>query len=222
MDEKSMTKLSLLCSLTGLTAIYAAAIQASPTMTPIASLNDEFVGLQVAISGQVVDLYEHPDGHLFLKLKDGSGGVVSVPVFARVRSELSEPIEFLDVVQVTGEVKLYGGQREVIPGRAGDLRVVHTAPVKLSSLGQENADVPVKVQGTIVEREIVGGGNLLLTLREDCGQLLVFVPAWVVEDGLPELHVGNVVRVNGWLQLYNGELELKLKSASHLQVIEAA
>ncbi len=222
MDERSMTKLSLLCSLTGLAAIYAAAMQVRPTMTPIASLNDEFVGLQVEISGQVVDFYEHPDGHLFLKLKDDSGGVVSVPVFARVRSELGESIEFLDVVQVTGEVKLYGGEHEVIPGRAADLRVVHTAPVKLSGLSRENAGVPVKVQGTIVEREIVGSGSLLLTLREDGGQLLVFIPTWVIEDGMPELHVGNVVRVDGWLQLYNGELELKLKGASHLQVIEAA
>ncbi len=222
MDEKTMTKLSLLCSLTGLAAIYAAAMQVRPTMTPIASLDNEFVGLQVTVSGQVVDSYEHPDGHLFLKLRDNSGGVVSVPVFARVRAELSEPIEFLDIVQVAGEVTLYKGELEVIPRGAGDLRVVHTAPAKLSSLSREHVDIPVKVQATIVEREIVGGGSLILTLQEDDSQLLVFVPAWVVEDGLPELHVGNVVCVDGWLQLYNDELELKLGAPSHLRVVEAA
>ncbi len=46
MDEKTMTKLSLLCSLTGLAAIYAVAMQVRPTMTPIASLDNEFVGLK--------------------------------------------------------------------------------------------------------------------------------------------------------------------------------
>ena len=222
MDEKTMTKLSLLCSLTGLGAIYVAAMQVRPTMTPIASLDNQFVGLKVAVSGQVVDSYEHTDGHLFLKLRDDSGSVVSVPVFARVRAELGEPIEFLDVVQVTGEVKLYKGELEVIPGGAGDLRVVHTAPIKLSSLSQERVDIPVKVQATIVEREIVGSGSMILTLQEDSSQLSVFVPAWIVENGLPELHVGNVVRVDGWLRLYNEELELKLGGPSHLRVVEAA
>jgi DNA/RNA endonuclease YhcR with UshA esterase domain len=222
MNERSMTKLSLFCSLTGLAVIYAAAMQVRPTMTPIASLDNEFVGLQVAISGQVVDSRAHRDGHLFLKLRDDSGSTVNVPVFARVRSELGEPIELLDVVQVTGEVGLFRGELQVVPQRASDLRVVHTAPVKLSSLSRENAGMPVKVQGTVVEREIVGSGGLILTMREDGGHLTVFVPRWVVEDGLPELHVGNVVRVDGWLQLYNGELELKIRCASYLRVVEAA
>ncbi len=222
MDEKSMTKISLLCSLTGLAAIYVAAMQTHPTMTPIASLDNNFVGLKVTISGQVIDSYEHQDGHLFLNLSDDSGGVVSVPVFARLRAELGEPIELLDMVQVTGEVKIYRGELEVIPERASDVRVVHTAPVKLSSLSRENVDAPVKVQATIVEREIVGNGSIILTLREDGVQLPLFIPAWVAEDGLPEFHVGNVVRVDGWLQLYQGDLELMLKEASHLRVIEAA
>ena len=222
MNEKTMTKLSLLCSLTGLAAIYVTAIQVRPTMTPIASLNDDFVGTKVAISGHVIDSYEHQDGHLFLKLKDDSGGVVSVPIFARVRSEMRESIELLDTVQVTGEVKLYRNELEVLPERTSDVRVVHAAPIKISSLGVENAGRLVKVQGTIVEHERVGQESLILRLREDGAQLSVFIPAWLVEDGLPEVHVGCVVRVDGWLQLYNDKLELKLARASHLRVVEAS
>lgn len=220
MDEKFMMRLGLACSLTGLAAIYAATMQVRPAMTSIGSLDNQFVGLKVTVSGEVIDSYEHEDGHLFLKLRDDSCGVVSVPIFARVRSELGEPVELLDVVQVTGEVRLYRGELEVVPEGASDLRVVHTAPTKLSGLSEENIGTPVKVQGTIVKREIVGSGSLILTLQEDGGQLSVFVPAWVVEDGMPELHIGYVVRVDGELQLYNDELELRLGGASHLQVIE--
>ena len=222
MNEKTMTKLSLLCSLTGLAAIYVASMQVRPTMTPIASLNDDFVGTKVAISGQVIDSYEHQDGHLFLKLKDDSGGVVSVPIFAKVRSEMRESIELLDTVQVTGEVKLYRNELEVVPGRASDLRVVHAAPIKISSLSEGDAGRLVKVRGTIVEHQRVGQGSLILKLQEDGAQLSVFVPAWLVENGLPEVRVGSVVRVDGLLQLYNGGLELKLARASHLHVVEAA
>lgn len=222
MEDKTIVRLSIICSLAGLATIYAAAASARPRITPIASLDNGFTGLKVAISGQVIDSREHRDGHLFLKLRDDSGGVISVPIFSRLRAEVGESIELLDVVEVTGEVVVYRGELEVVPERAGDVKVVHTAPVKLSSLSKENAGIPVKIQGTVVEREIVGGGSLILTLREDGGQLPVFIPSWIVDDGLPELHVGSVVRVDGWLQLYNGELELKVANASNLHVVEAA
>jgi DNA/RNA endonuclease YhcR with UshA esterase domain len=222
MDDRSMVKLSLICSLAGLAAVYTAASSARPRVMPIASLDNSFVGLKVMISGEVVDLREHRDGHLFLKLRDQSGGVASVPVFSRVRAELGEPVELLDVVEVKGEVVLYRGELEVVPREASGIRVIHTAPLSISGLSEENAGIPVKVQGVIAEREVVGNGNLLLTLREDGGELPVFIPRWIVEDGLPEVHVGDLVRVGGWLQLYNGELELKVTGALNIHPLEAA
>lgn len=222
MDEKTLTKLSMVCSLAGLIAIYFAATSARPRLTPIASLDNGFIGLRASISGQVVDYREHEDGHLFLKLRDSSGGIVSVPIFSKTRAQLSESIELLDIVEVTGEVALYQGEFEVIPEGVNDLKVVHAAPTKLSGITKDNVGTPVKVQGTIVEREIVGKGNIILTLQEDGGQLPVFISSWVADDGLPEMHVGDTVRVDGWVQLYNGELEIKVANASHLHVVEAS
>jgi DNA/RNA endonuclease YhcR with UshA esterase domain len=220
MSEKATIKLSLICSLVGLVTIYAAAMLARPKVTPIASLNNGFVGLRVLVSGQVIDYREHEEGHLFLKLKDSSGGVISVPIFSRTRTQMEESIELLDVVEVTGEVTVYQGELEVIPGGAKDIKVIHVAPVSLSSITEENVGMPVKVQGVISKREIVGGGNILLTLQEDGGQLQIFIPSWIAENGLPEMHVGDTIRADGWIQLYNGKIELKLTSASHLHLVE--
>jgi len=222
MSEKVVTRLSLLCSLTGLAALYVAAVSSRPTVTAIASLNDDFIGTKVMISGRLVDLREHIDGHLFMKLKDDSGGVISVPVFASVRSQLKEPIELLDVVQVTGLVKEYRDELEVIPDKASDLRIVHAPATRISSLSEERIGELVKVEGVVAERAIVGKGSLILTLRDDGSQLPVFVPASVVKDGFPEVHVGYTVRVDGWLQLYNDNMELQLKDASNIRIIEAA
>ena len=212
----------MLCSLTGLAALYIAAANTRPTVTAIAMLNDDFIGTKVMISGRLIDLYEHIDGHLFMKLKDDSGGVISVPVFASVRSQLNEPIELLDVVQVTGLVKEYQDELEVIPDKASDLRIVHVPATRISSLSENQIGELVKVEGVVAERAIVGKGSLILTLRDDGGQLPVFVPASVVKDGFPEVHVGYTVRVDGWLQLYNDDMELQLNDASNIRIIEAA
>lgn len=214
-------RLSLLCSLTGLAALYIAAANVRPAVTAIASLNNDFIGAKVMISGRLVDLYEHIDGHLFLKLRDDSGGVISVPVFSRVRSQLEEPVELLDFVQVTGEVKEYKGELEVIPDKASDLRIIHAPAARISSLSEEQLGELVKVEAVVAKREIVGSGSLILTLNEDGYQLPVFVPASVVRNGFPEVHVGHTVRIDGWLQLYNDQMELQLKNASHIRVIEA-
>jgi len=221
MEEKGMTRLSLLCSLAGLAIIYVAAASSRPRITAIASLDNNFVGLDVMISGQVVEIKESRDNHLFLKLQDSSKGIVSVPIFARTRAEL-EQIELLDILEVKGEVTLYQGELEVVPEDATDVRVIHTAPIGISGLTSENAGSPVKVLGTVGEREIVGGGNIIFTLQEDGSKLPVFVSSWIVDGGIPEIHVGDTLQASGWLQIYNGELELKVASASNLQNVEAA
>jgi DNA/RNA endonuclease YhcR with UshA esterase domain len=138
-----------------------------------------------------------------------------------MRSQLGEFVELLDVVEVKGEVTVYRGELEVIPSEAGDIRIIRTAPLRISSLSEDNAGVPVKVQGVVAEREIVGNGSVIFTLRDDGAELPVFVPRWIVEDGIPEVHVGTLVRIGGWLQLYEGELELKVTSASNIRPVEA-
>jgi DNA/RNA endonuclease YhcR with UshA esterase domain len=219
---EKITKLGLLCSIIGLAAIYAGAIQVRPSVTPIARIDNEFVGLKVIISGQVVDLRES-NGHLFLTLQDNSGGTMAVPIFSSVRSQLEDSIEMLDEVQVTGEVTLYQGALEVVPEEAGDISVVRTPCLGISSVDNGLLGEPIKVRGVVEKREIVGKGNIILTLSEDGEQLAVFVPSSVARSGeFPEVHVEDVVQASGWLQMYRNELELQVNRASYIKVIEAA
>ncbi len=222
MDDKTLMRLSLVCSLAGLAAVYAAALSMRPRVTPIAAIDNSFVGTEVVISGEVVDTREHQDGHIFLKLSDQSGGTVSVPIFSRLRAEIGESVEILDIVEARGEVVVYRGELEVVPEDSNDLKVIHTAPASVSSIGEENVGQQVKVQGSVAERRIVGNGNIVFSLREGETKLEVFVPKWIVEEGLPEVHVGDLARFDGWLQLYDNELELKITSASNIHLIEAA
>ena len=222
MDEKLMRKLSVFCSLAGLVALFVGAMVAEPKTEAISNLSEDFLGRKVVVSGKVVDLRGHPDNHLFLKLEGGSGGSILVPIFARVRAQLGEPIELLDFVQVTGTLKEYKGELEIVPDKLSDIRVTHTVPSSISSLGKKDLNGLVKVEGTVTKSEAIGKECLILTLTEGGCELPVFVPASVVEDGLPELRVGSRVRVGGLLQLYRERPELVLKSNSWLRVFEAA
>lgn len=221
MQKDSMAKLSLICSLTGIAVLYAGAVQMRPGLTPIAKIDNDYVGLRTKVSGQVTDLYEHQNGHLFLKLEDDSGGAISVPIFASVRSELGDEIGVLDRVQVTGEVKRYNGKLEIVPEDARDVQVVHTAPTEISEIDQNMLGKLVRTRGVIAELEEIGSGSLVLVLKEGDERLKAFVPASVArEEGFPEIKVNSVVQAVGLLQLYQGELELKVKSAGNLEIVE--
>jgi DNA/RNA endonuclease YhcR with UshA esterase domain len=139
-----------------------------------------------------------------------------------VRSQLNESIELLDVLQVTGLVKKYQNELEVVPDKAGDIRIVHAPAIRISSLGENQIGELVKVEGVISDRAIVGSGSMILTLSNDGCQLPVYIPASVIKNGFPEVHVGYTVMVDGWLQLYNDGMELQLKDASNIRIIEAA
>lgn len=223
MREKSTIKLSLLCSLTGIAVLYAGAVQMRPGLTPIAKLDNDYVGLKVKVSGQVIDISDHPDGHMFLKLKDDSGGVISVPIFSRIRSGLSENIALLDNMQVTGQIDLYNGELELIPDKAGAIQIVQTPYTGLSRVTRERLGQIIKTRGVISAQEVVGNGNLLMTLRDNGSELKVFVPSSLAElKEFPETQVGYSVGIGGWLQLYHDELELKLEDSINLRIIEAS
>ena len=221
MNENILTKVGLACSIVGLGILYVGAISVHPQPTPIASLDNSLIGVRVTISGEVVDLYEHPNGHLFLKLRDDSGEMIDVPIFSGVRAGLKS-IEFLDVVTVSGEVSTYRGRLEVVPEDAEDVKVTHTPPTKLSNITVENSGYPAKVQGTILNRREFSNGSILLTIHEDGSELPVFIPCWISNDKLAELDVGKTLRASGWLQLYKGKIELKVVSSSGLHLVEDA
>ena len=221
LGERELTRLSLLSSLVGLAAVYGVAIASTHRLTPIAKIDNGFVGTRVAVAGRVVDLSEAEGGHLFVKLQDDSGGMITVPIFSSLSSKLRSTVGLLDHMEVRGTVSVYRDELEVVPSRPEDVRVVHTAPASLSEIGRENLGRPVKVFGVIYSRNIIGAGNILLTLRENGGELRVFIPSKLAGK-IPEIHVGDEVVIGGWLQLYNGEIELKVTSSACVQRLGAA
>lgn len=208
-----MVKMSLLCSVVGIAILYVGALQMRPDITPIAQVDNDFVGLKAKISGQVIDMRRNQNGHVFLKVKDSSGGTISVPLFARTVAGLDENVELLDNVQVEGQVKEYRGEMEILPEKAESVKIVKSPPMEISKIDNDKVGEAIKVRGVIAKKTSVGGGSLLLKLRGKDEELKVFVFQSVVNsENFPEVREGDNVRVFGTVQVYDNELELKVES----------
>lgn len=219
MGKEKIVRLSLISSLAGLAAVYATALSTSQRITPIAKIDNSFIGTKVIISGQIVDVQSSSNKHMFLKIKDDSGGTITVPIFSSLAARLTSTMELLDYVEIRGKVSVYQNRLEVIPSRPEDIKIVRTPPTSVSKIEEENLGKPVKVYGVVSSREIIGAGNLVLNVGENGRRLKVFIPSKIVE-GIPEVHVGDEVIIGGWLQMYNNEIELKVTSPLCVRKLE--
>lgn len=221
MINNSMLKMSLFSSLAGLTLLYAGAVQMRPGLTPISKIDNDFVGLKTQIRGQIINLRTHSKGHVFLKVKDESNGVISIPIFSRTKSKLNENIELLDNIQVTGKVKDYQGNLELLPETPEKIKIFHSQPSKISEINRESIGEKVKIQGNLTKKRSTSGGSLVLELENNHASLKVFVPQSTANSSnFPRIEEKNKIRIAGTIQLYKNELELKVHNPCNIRTIK--
>lgn len=107
MEEKTLLKVALICSVIGIfiILIFADRLELSPM--GISGISESLVDQSVKIQGKISAVRNTPSV-LTLDIKDDSGSI-KVVVFNDQDSELSEG----DLVEVTGKVKEYKGSIEI-------------------------------------------------------------------------------------------------------------
>lgn len=191
-----------------------------PALTPISQIDRDFVGLRTRVSGRIIETRGHADGHLFLRVKDESGGVIFIPLFSNVKSELDEKIELVDRIQVSGKIEIYEGDLELIPEDATDVKIVKTAPTKISEIDRNRLGEKVKVRGFVEKKKPVGTGNLIVNLRDEEKSLPIFISRKVVESkNFPEIREGQTVQTAGQVMLFDNELQIEIPNPHNIDVI---
>lgn len=114
--------LALLASLTGLALIYLASVHVQPTLVRISEVGDDAVGGWVVVEGNITHRSDHPEGHIFLRLGDGTGEMM-VPVFRGLAERLEgrECLQKGHRLRVRGRVEEYRGSLEVVPKEPDDI-----------------------------------------------------------------------------------------------------
>lgn len=125
MNDASLLKLSLFASVAGLILLAFAASQLQPQVAKIAEISYDDAGSRVVIKGQVIAVSSHKDGHVFLKISDGTGKI-AVPIFSslleRLDTSATNCLKLGGEVEILGRVEEFRGALEIVPRGAGDVR----------------------------------------------------------------------------------------------------
>jgi len=117
-------KISFTGAIAGIVFLYIFVTNLYVPNQRIADITTDFAGRTVNISGTVSGLYIHRNGHMFFNLDDGTGKIKVVLWDTVIEEMRMKGINVSDIrngvnLQVTGDVKLYRGQLEIIPRASG-------------------------------------------------------------------------------------------------------
>ncbi len=208
-----------------------------PVMVVIAAVDAGLLHQKVTVRGVVRDERVPYEGLRILALRDDTGAIdVTLPSAATALSGELPDLAVGQSLQVTGAVDLYRGTPQISVGRGSDLVVleqaIDIAPLRrigdLSAGGAQSGGAQSREEMVVVEGLISkvnpfsagvkytlddGSGTVIMLLWQDLHESLS-------ESG--ELVAGTMVRAQGNLAEYRGELEIVPEIPSDVQVLAAA
>jgi len=125
MDDPVLLKLSFGVATFGLVLLFIVSSYSEAPVVEVSALSYDDAGTKVAIKGEVTKVRFHKDGHIFLEVTDRTGEI-SIAIFKNVVEKLDEKkMECItnigSNVEISGEVKEYQEEMELIPQSTNDL-----------------------------------------------------------------------------------------------------
>jgi len=117
MEQDTLTRISLACSVIGLIALGLVSSSVTANVVEVGSISPESIGILVRVCGNVSRAYTSKDGHVFLGLEDKSGSINVVVFENMVKGMSTNPtnLKVGDNICVKGEIDMYRNELEIIP-----------------------------------------------------------------------------------------------------------
>lgn len=183
------------------------------------------IGKTEKIEGIIVKKSPISDGNIFLTLEGTDGYETVVPLFASL-SPTTLTINEQDKIHVTGKVKEYKGEMQVIPNSIGDVSLnLDSAKKEQSSTGKGISSITksqlgevLEVKGVVSNYFLSDKGNVFVDLSDDTGGIRVVLfydsdqdyknAVGVLEDAASRQ---KSVTLEGKVNEYKGDLQLILQ-----------
>ncbi len=201
----------------------------APLAVTIAEVNEGLLYQKVTVRGVVRDDRTPYAGLRILTLRDSSGQIdVTLPATATLVGDSLPDVKVGQAVQVTGAVDRYKGTPQISVGRGSDVVVLEETisiapPRAIGDLGPGDVGGMVAVEGVVTGVSPFSAG-VKCTLDDGSGTVTLLL--WQdLYDGLPEHgapRVGMMVRAQGVVSEYRGELEIVPEIPSDVVVLAAA
>lgn len=195
-----------------------------PEKVALGALGQQDEGRRVQVTGLVVEGH-FSQSNVRLTLDDGSGQIVLLlweSLYAQVPQ--SRTLDVGARVQVLGNIAVYKGELEIVPGAPTDIVILEAAPppveVSVGALTSLDVGRLVVLRGRLTaSAPLSGGTGMRYTLDDGSGQIVLLVWSDVGKEAPAGLAEGSEVRVTGVIEEYRGTLEIVPRRGSDIVVL---
>ncbi|MFH1424579.1 MAG: hypothetical protein ABIG20_02730 [archaeon] len=200
MEDSTLLGIALFTSLAGLALLWFVSASFEPEVVSLDALSDEQIGQVVTINGIVSERRDYEKAAV-LMLEDSE-----VVVFGM--NHILAGAQAGDNITVSGEIKEYNGELEILPGKPEDVIIevkgqVNFGPVEiaLDELSDGHLGEIVKVRGVVSERKDYDQAAVLSLENSN-------VTVFGMKDLLAGAKAGDAITVIGDVKEYKGALEI--------------
>ncbi|MCC7165830.1 MAG: exodeoxyribonuclease VII large subunit [Anaerolineae bacterium] len=184
-----------------------------PVVVEIGSLTENDVEKRVIVTGKIARASKFSQGMRYTL--DDSTGTILLILWTNVLETVDARAQMLPgaTVRVTGAVKVFDKQLEVIPDFGGEVELLAPAPVVIApvrpidSITTDDLDATIQVEGIVTELTPFSAGKYA-TVTDASGTIRVTVFDNVLDDIETQLNVGAAVTVEGKVNVFRGNLEI--------------
>jgi DNA/RNA endonuclease YhcR with UshA esterase domain len=189
----------------------------------IGEITREDVGTWLAVERAGVSEMSYFSKGVQYRLTDGTGDIILL-MWQDVLEESSDRYDLLpgSQLRVVGAIDEYQGNLEIIPRTDADVRII--VPADLLPMEERPIhDITASDEGRIftvegVVTRIEGSDWLRMWIKDSTGQILIYVPARVLDYMPAAVGVGVRLRVTGEVDVYKAELEIIPLAAADIEV----
>ncbi len=196
----------------------------------IGSITKNMEGEKVSISGKV-DKITKIKGARLINVSDGTGDIpllISDKAFNYVKNK--EQLDEGSKVEVTGSVFLYKGEKvELKVSRGEHLKVISEGKAEVSKqlpvssiaeVKEQKLGTWVRIKATVTKINELDKGRCLLTLKDDTGDIAVYLWESIWADCKEDVTKGAELFVSGKLDKYKDLLEIIPAKTTDIKVVK--
>ena len=203
-------------SIVGLMLLGYAAQVLEPPVVGISGIDSRLLAKNVHISGVVDKVVSFDGGGEMLKVSDDTG---SIDVYLNPRVARHLNVSEGHTIDVVGSVEFYEDEIEIVPNSYKHLRVLgYFEPplLKISDINTTVLEKKVRVRGNVSDVKKFRGGSVIWVAEDDTGSIDVYLNSNIA--GRFNITEGAEIGVTGRVELYEGELEVKVESYEDIRI----
>ena len=179
----------------------------------ISSITEAMKGITLSIIGEITDIKEHKNGHIFLTVSDGDYSI-AVPIFKNNNIDLNK-IKLNNKYKFIGTVDIYKDKLEIIPKSNSDIIELKKEFIDKTHIGEL-----IDIKCVVLSKYNHPNGHTFLTVRTENAQEIEIPIFKQLNFNSTSIEPGTELQIHGKIAEYKSKMQVNINDEKDIKVLK--